>query len=75
MLPFGQLPLPNTPQQVFFLRTTDVVVLSCKTQNILSARQSIPLLVINLIINAQQAIINSGKIWIKDLLKKESDEV
>ena len=38
MLPFGQLPLPNTPQQVFFLRTTDVVVQSCKTQNILSAQ-------------------------------------
>ena len=37
MLPFWQLPLPNTPQQVFFLRTTDVVVQSCKTQNILSA--------------------------------------
>jgi hypothetical protein len=44
MLPFGQLPLPNIPQQVFFLRTTDVVVQSCKTQNIPSARQSIPLL-------------------------------
>ena len=38
MLPFEQLPLPNTPQQVFFLRTTDVVVQSCKTQNILSAQ-------------------------------------
>ena len=35
MLPFEQLPSPNTPQQVFFLRTTDVVVQSCKTQNIL----------------------------------------
>ena len=31
MLPFGQLPLPDTPQQVFSLRTTDVVVQSCKT--------------------------------------------
>jgi len=32
MLPFGgQLPLPNTPQQVFFLRTTDGIVQSCKT--------------------------------------------
>ena len=36
MLPFGQLPLPNIPQQVFFLRTTDVVVQSCKTQNLLN---------------------------------------
>jgi hypothetical protein len=36
MLPFvGQLPFPNTPQQVFFVRTTDAVVQSCKTQNIL----------------------------------------
>ena len=31
MLPFGQRLLPNTSQQVFFLRTTDVVVQSCKT--------------------------------------------
>jgi len=35
MLPFEQFPSPNTPQQVFLLRTTDVVVQSCKTQNIL----------------------------------------
>ena len=31
MLPFGQLPLPNIPQQVFSLRTTDGGVQSCKT--------------------------------------------